>query len=426
MRQLSFVLSALLLFGLSACGSKRNPTGGEADLEKPTILASLPSEMGDLSGKVIEIDFSKPLDRTSITNAVYIYPPVAEKRVSLSRATLRIEIQDDLLPDTIYYVTLSTRLKDLRDNNLDRAHTLVFRNGDPQNAGLSGLINYEDDTDFGMPISVSVLSADSLLVMMDQARGSSFEIPNLNPATYQVRAYIDKNLNGRYDETLEPFFEDAIELRVRGSMDLQMSYVDTTLAQIRRVTQISPNELEIELSKAIESYSHLEIFADTEESRAEVLHQYLAQDKLYVLSMKLDSLAYRVRLRNMADAKGNLSIESSLRFFAHQQQDEDPPRLLSSTPRTGATVDNLRPTIELGFSEIMTRDNLRLSLIASDTKLPADFRIKQIQGRRVSLEPTQDLTNYRSYSLIVHKESTDFSGNTMTEDQELIFLPIKR
>lgn len=426
MKLIKGIIWTLLLLCLFSCGSKRGPTGGEADTQKPTVLSSSPLEMGDISGKIIEIDFSKPMDKASITNSIYIYPPVSGRRISLSRATLRIEIEDDLLIDTNYFVTLSTRLKDLRGNNLDRAHTLIFRSGEAQTGQLSGLIKYEDPQDIGTAINLSLFSADSLLVMMHEARGDSYELPNLNPASYTLRAYIDKNLNGRYDQVYEPFFEDIVSVSGRSNLDMTMAYVDTTLAQIRSVKQISPHELEITLSKRISKYSTLEIFTEGSEDRAEILHQYLDQDKLFVLSSKLDSTRVTIKMRNLEDSKGNLSAESSFAFQVQSLSDIVPPRLLSTTPRNGASINDLKPKIELVFSEIMTGKNLKISLVASDTKKEIPFDILNIHGRKVILQPSQELTNYRSYSLTVHKESTDYSGNEMQEDRDLIFLPIKR
>ncbi|MCB5272402.1 MAG: Ig-like domain-containing protein [Candidatus Cloacimonetes bacterium] len=416
----------LLIIGLSACGSKRGPTGGEADLDKPTVVSSSPLEMGDISGKIIEIDFSKPMDKASITNSIYIYPPVSQRRISLTRATLKIEIEDDLLPDTNYFVTLSTRLKDFRGNILDKAHTLAFRSGKAQNALLSGLIEYEDPLDKGTAISLSLFSADSLLVMMDEVTGDSFELPNLNPASYTLRAYIDKNLNGRYDLVQEPFFEESVSVSGRSNLNIAMTYVDTTLAQIRSVRQVSPHELEITLNKAIAKFSTLEILSENSTERTEILHQYLDKDKLYVLTSKLDSTRVTIKMRNLEDFKGNFSVESSVQFLAQSSSDTTPPQLLSTIPRSGATVNDLRPKLELTFSEIMTGKNLKISLVASDTKKEVPVEILNIQGRKVIVQPSQELTNYRSYSLTILKESTDYSGNELQEDRELIFLPIKR
>lgn len=119
----------LLMVLTTACGSKRNPTGGSVDTEKPALISSYPAELETLSQGILEIDFSKAMDKGSITNAVYIYPPVLDRKITLSKATLRIEINENLKPDTFYYVTLTTRLKDLRGNALDKPYTLTFKSG---------------------------------------------------------------------------------------------------------------------------------------------------------------------------------------------------------------------------------------------------------------------------------------------------------
>lgn len=425
MKLSKLVIWMFILFTLCACGSKRGPTGGEADTERPTLLSSAPAEMGDISSGIIELDFSKPLDKSSITNAVYIYPPVLSRRISLSKATLRVEIKDELQADTNYFITLSTRIKDLRGNILDKPYSLVFRNGDAPAAKVSGLINYELPEDKNAPVSMSLFSADSLLVLMRELSGYSYEISALNPAHYFLRAYIDKNFNGRYDETIEPVFQDSVKAFGLSNLDLALTYIDTTLAQIKQIEQKSAYELEIMLSEAISNYNTLEIFSEDNSHRLKILHEHLERDKIYLLCEKPDSLKYTIRMRNLWDLKGNLSPESSRSFSPAIFQDDTPPRLLGSNPRNGSTVNDLRPHIELYFSEIMTKRNLQLKLFATDTGIETDFEILSIQGPKVILRPTEDLTNYRSYSLRLLKESTDYSGNSMAEDSDLIFLPIK-
>ena len=113
--KLTFLLTIPLL--LLSCGSKKAPTGGPEDVDRPSILSSLPSEFGQIADGRIEINFSKPLDKSSVTQAVYIYPPVQNKKISVDKSTLLIRFNEDLLPDTNYYVTVSTRLKDIRGNS---------------------------------------------------------------------------------------------------------------------------------------------------------------------------------------------------------------------------------------------------------------------------------------------------------------------
>lgn len=426
MRYIQIGLILMISLVLVACGSKRGPTGGEQDLDKPSVLTTAPAELGDISSGIIEIDFSKPMDRASLPNAIYFYPPITERMITLTRQTLRIEIGEALLPDTFYYVTLSTRLKDTRGNALDKAQTLVFSSGEPRRAQLSGIISYELNEDMGKPINLSLFSADSVLVMMKEISGSSFELANLNPAAYQLRAYIDKNLNGRYDQTAEPFFESGFTAQERTTLDLAMAYSDTTWAQLRQIRQHSKHELEVTLSEPIRSYTHLSIRTVDGDKPLEILHQHLTGDKLLLLTAAPDSARYIMQMNNLEDLKGNISPGTSLQFDAQTGADETAPRLVASNPRNGATVNSLRPELELQFSEIITTPNLSLKLIETDSKREVQFIVREVQGRTARLLPTQDLANYRSHTLIIQKATRDYSGNTLDTDIEILFLPISR
>lgn len=426
MKRYSWFIILICLALLTGCGSKRKPTGGEQDLLKPSILSTSPAELGDISGKIIEIDFSKAMDKASLPNAIYFYPPIKNKQISISRQTLKIEIKEDLQPDTIYFITLSTRLKDLRGNALDKAETLLFKNGNPKTAKLSGLIDYEQKEDIGQPVRFTLYSADSLLVMMRELSGTAYEIPALAPGTFRARAYIDKNQNGRHDENLEAFFEDTFELKQLGTLDLKLAYQDTTTAQIRQVKQHSPHELEIVLSKKIENYEGLVIQSKEQAEPLAIWHEALIGDRLQVLTAAMDSTNYRIRINKLQDAKGGISPQTSLNFKPGIFEDKEAPRLMSSYPRNGGTVNSLKPELQLVFSEIISAQNLKVTLIESDSKKEIPIKIEAIKGRSITLIPQKEMANHRSHTLIVSDKTVDSSGNRLGAESRILFLPIFR
>lgn len=425
-KNLRVVFIGIVLIFLAACGSKKSPTGGEIDTEKPKVLSSFPLEMGDVSQGKIEIDFSKQMDRNTIQNSVYIYPPIERKKVTLNKSTLSIQIFDDLLNDSFYYVTLTTRLKDLRGNPLAKAQTLVFRNGNPDSAMLSGLLKYEESSDSGLPIQLSLFSSDSLLVRVCEISGSSFQIEHLKPSTNLLRAFIDKNQNGRYDDTVEPFFEKSIEVKTKTNLDLELCYNDTTWAQIKSVKVSSPHELDITLSKPIQTYTNISIVSSNGKHAPDILYKTLDMDKLTILTTALDSLRYTITMSNLGDYKGNTSPQSSYQFTYMGTPDKTSPKIMSSLPRNGATVNSLKPVLEIQFSEIITKERFKAKLIESDNKLDVPYEVIEIIGRTVRIRPLKDLSNYRSHTIRVLKDTSDYSGNLLGADSEIVFLPIKR
>lgn len=416
----------LLILIMQGCGSKKSPTGGEIDAIKPEVVSSQPAIMGQIEGGIIEIDFSKPMDKSSVSNSVFIYPPVANKRISLSRSTLKIEFKEALKDDTIYHVSLSSALKDLRGNGLAHAQSFAFKNGNPATTSLSGLIKYELSEDAELPVNLTVFTEDSLMVSLGKIEGQSYSLSNLMPANYLLRAYIDKNHNGRYDETREPFFQQVATLSGKTNLDIELAYTDTTFAQIKSIKQVSPYELFVQLSKEVTDIRYLEIESEEGDKSVNILRKHIDKDKLYLLTAKQDSLAYTLRAHGLMDAKGNLSPMSSLGFQVSSTVDNTPPRIVSHSPRNGATVHSLQPQIKLSFSEIITEANLHAKIVVTETNREIKLKVLSIKGREITLIPESDLDNYRSHKLIVSKETKDYAQNTMEQDFESIFLPIKR
>jgi len=414
------VLSTLLLFALG-CGNKRNPTGGATDTEKPVVLATFPAELEEIVDGQIEISFSKPMDRNSLANSIYIYPPVQNKKFSLERSTLKIKLHETLKPDCNYYVTLSTRLKDLRGNPLDANQTLIYRNGKLSTARISGLLSYEIPTDEGNPITTSLFSEDSLLVFTTNLSGKSFALENLNQMPYQLRSYIDKNQNGRYDPVVEPFFEAKTEGREKEVLDQYLAYVDTSFVRISNVTAVSNREIRIEFSEPVASYQQVLVASD---NILEIKHKILENNILTLLTEVQDSLRYTVSILGATDLKGNRSEPLKKQFSGSLKKDTDPPAITYANPRNGASVNSLSPVIELHFNKIIPSGSLKLKLVSGKEEIP--LKVISETGRIHRLLPQKELPNYSSCLLTVLSTTSDFSGNTLEKDYQLQFLPLKR
>ncbi|PKN72223.1 MAG: hypothetical protein CVU50_08020 [Candidatus Cloacimonetes bacterium HGW-Cloacimonetes-3] len=416
------LLAALtLLCMLPACGSKRNPTGGPQDTVKPKVLGSSPAEFGAITNGVIEISFSKEMDKSTLANSIYIYPPVLNKKVSMDKATLRIKLGETLKPNTNYFVTLSTRLKDSRGNPLENNQTLVFRNGDLNNYRISGTISYEQPSDVGLPIELSLVSADSLLVLSNRISGEAYTIESLNPQAHLLRAYIDKNLNGRYDFGLDPFFEGLADGKSLSTLNMSIAYADSSKPRIRRVLPVSNREIHISLSEQVKSYHSVKVLGV---NPVTIKHQILEQDKISIICTAMDSTEYTLQLNGVEDFKGNQSEVLEAKFHNYAAPDTIAPTIVNTNPRNGASVNNLLPVLELHFSELIPAANVHAKLFSGNELIP----LKQLTefGRVHRFQPTKELVNYRSCILKVLNTTSDFSGNKMKQEYELQFLPLMR
>jgi len=149
-----FLIIVAVSIVLSSCGSKQSPTGGKEDIDKLKLLAVFPEEFAEISEQKVELSFSKAIDRAAFVKGLYIYPAIVNKKIYYEANIITIKFLESLEPDTNYYMTLTTRIKDVRGNTLDKNQTIVFKHGKLQSNRISGIINYEKPADNGLPIMV--------------------------------------------------------------------------------------------------------------------------------------------------------------------------------------------------------------------------------------------------------------------------------
>jgi len=421
-RYLSIILSLTLLLFLAACGSKKSPTGGPEDLEKPVILSSVPAQFGQIDQNRIEINFSKPLDKNSVVQAVYIYPPVKNKKVTVDKNSIFIRFNENLLPNTNYFVTVTTLLKDIRGNSLEENQTLIFAHGELQNLRLSGKVSFEEEADQALPLQLRLLSADSLNVLSSVSQGGSYKLESLNPASYLLRAFIDKNRNNRFDPDSEPFHETRLQLDRSQNLDIHLAYSDTTKATIKQVQAVNSREILVHFSKTVTQYNSIKVQRLDTGGELPILISSLEENKLTLLTEEQEPANYRVEIRGIRDRKGNLNAMYKMDFRGSEQKDQQAPKLLSSTPRDGSSVNSLQPELKLQFSEIIPASALSASLRAAETKIEIDYSIEGANSSTYIFKPKQPLQNYRSYILTVF--AADVSGNK--DEFKLSFMPLLR
>ena len=420
--KLTLLLAITLL--LLSCGSKKAPTGGPEDVDRPTILSSLPAEFGQIANGRVEINFSTPLDKSSVPQAVYIYPPVRDKKVSVDKSTLLIRFNEDLLPNTNYYVTVSTRLKDIRGNSPLENQTLVFAHGNLNQLRLSGAVTIEDEADAAFSVQFRLLSADSLNVLSAVSRGSTYALETLNPAVYLLRAYIDKDRNNRHDPGTEPIFESRVNLQRSQSLEVHLASADSTRPVIRQVQARHQREVELLFSEPVAGYASVKLLDPATQTELPILISSLAGGRLTLLTAAQEAKTYKVELRGARDARGNTKAFDQAEFTSSPVADTTPPLVLSSSPRNGTSVNTLEPVLQINFSEIIPASAFQATLKAAESNKDIPFTLSGENTSTYTVKPNQALQNSRSYLLTV--SAADISGNQLSGDFKLNFLPLLR
>ena len=414
----------LLLLFLLSCGHRKSPTGGKKDTENPTIVSILPDEFCDINNQDIEVVFSKPIDRTSILSGIYIYPPILNKKFKWDKNTLIIKILQDLEQNTNYFFTFFQRIKGEHNNKLDQNYVFYFRSGKLNENRISGEIIYEDKSDEGQPVKFNLMTADSTLIYSTELEGHIYEIDNLNNIEHQIESFIDKNENGKYDYEKEPYFQFITSKKEISSVNIELAYADTIKPEIKSVKALWNNQLELNFSESIKSVSKIKITtADSLEIPLSILAQALNDDKISIVTSKMDTIQYKIWLTELEDLKENILIESSILFDGISIQDTIPPNVISSFPRNGATIKTLLPEIVIEFSEIILTEKLSAKLISVESQLIAEMKIDKGNSNIFIFKPAKELTNYSSYNFII--SAFDMTNNESGEFSTY-FIPIVR
>jgi len=423
-----FKTSVLVItcIALWSCGSKKSPTGGPVDNERPKIVASLPEEFGDITQGSVELTFSKPIDKSSIASGIYIYPPVSRKKVSYDANTITIRIQEELKQDTNYFVTITTRLKDIRGNAFEQNQTIIYRSGRLNDHSISGSISYEDQKDIGLPVTLNVHAIDSLWVASKVLTGNQYRFGNLNESPHLIRAYIDKDNNGRYDFSKEPYFEAVTEMSKLQLIDINLAYADTTKPTLKAARATNHKEVEILFSESLSAIKNIGIVRLRDNSVLNVIQRKIIGSRLVLATAEQDTSRYQIIVEGLTDQKGNSTRSAGIQFNGSSKIDDQVPIVTSTLPRNGTSVPELRPQLMIYFSKFILKQHLKIQLVTADTKESIPVLIDAIEADNFAITPKNDLQNYRSYKLIVTKETLDVSGIGLEKDFELNFIPLFR
>jgi PBP1b-binding outer membrane lipoprotein LpoB len=416
----------IVFLSIPGCGSKQSPTGGKEDTDKLTVLASLPVEFEEISEQKIDVTFSKIVDKSAFMKGYYIYPPIINKKILYDGNIVTLKFLDALNNDTNYYLTLTTRIKDIRGNALDKNQTLVFKHGKLQSNRISGKIIYENPNDTDLSVQVNLLTADSLWVLAKSFTGKSFALEAMNPVDYILRAYIDKNQNGRYDSGTEPYTESSLNNKPVISFDLNMAYADTVKPAIRSVKSVSNREYEIVFNKGLKSYQNIKIEDLKQNDKLRIFTINHNLDRITILTAETDTSSYRFTVTGITDNKGNINGTSSMTISGSNKQDKTAPVVFSTNPRNGASVNNLQPVIEINFSEIIPSSLFIANLKETESNTNIPFSVIKSSNKTYQLQPEKPLGNYKSCILTIAESTSDLSGNKLAAPYILTFLPIIR
>jgi len=240
--KISVAITGLLVLLSHGCAKVGNPTGGPMDVTPPQYVGGLPENRStNFTGNRIDIAFDEYIQLKDQNREVLISPPSKEKPlIRVREKSLRVTLNNELLPRTTYTVNFGNALSDLNESNTLPDFDFVFSTGGTiDSLSVTGKVlnafNHKPEKEGGMLIMLYENLSDSIpLLDMPKYYGRAnknglFAVNNIHPDTFNIIAVKDANNNMLYDPTIEEIaFLDSL-LIINAENVISQTYIKDTV-----------------------------------------------------------------------------------------------------------------------------------------------------------------------------------------------------
>ncbi len=424
---LAISLAIVIIF---SCGKDKPPTGGPRDTTPPKIIDIEPENLTkNFLDDEIMFTFTEIIDERSFEDALHFYPPIMKKKITSGKQSVTIKFREQLKPDQTYLLTLDTRCKDLRDNALEKTHSLIFSTSDNISART---LDVDLKLDERAPIRqgmyfVQLYNAqDTIFITSQNAEVlQKFTFENLPSDEVSVLAFLDENRNSEADKKRELFAEKIVKLLdPENEITLTLSLQDTTKPVLKNIVTESAQRLLIRFTEDIKSIRSIKIVDQVTESRLPIYEYIISGSDIECITDVCDTNAYVLELKDIIDFKNNITERDTLSFINRQLPDTTFLELDSLSHEDGQTVTTLTPEFRIKFNKIIPLENISILLVNSENGKPVELSLQKEHGYTFIVKPKALLKNYVPYSLIVNEETQDYEGNSLNEEVNISILPL--
>ena len=247
MKPLFAFICPLLVF--SSCANIGSPDGGRYDEEPPQVVYSLPANKAvGSTRKKIDIRFNEYIKLENANEKVVISPPQVEMpNVRAVGKSVKIDLYDDLHPNTTYTIDFSDAIVDNNEGNPMGKYTFSFSTGEEiDTMEVAGTVLNAQDLEPVKGILVGLYPLDSLwsdtlftsrpLPRVGRTNGSGqFTVKGVRDGRY--RAFALQDMDGNY------FFSQKSEVIAWDTLTITTSQhpamrPDTVWADTSRIEKI--------------------------------------------------------------------------------------------------------------------------------------------------------------------------------------------
>lgn len=248
----TFLVSAFSLFAFVSCANIGSPDGGRYDEEPPLVVHSLPANKAVGSKhKKIDIRFNEYIKLENASEKVVISPPQVEMpNVRAVGKSVKIDLYDNLRPNTTYTIDFSDAIVDNNEGNPMGKYTFSFSTGaEIDTMEVSGTVLNAQDLEPVKGILVGLYSLDSLwsdtlftsqpLLRVGRTNGSGqFTIKGVRDGRYRAFALQDMDGNYFFSQKSEAIAWDTLTILTRQHPAIRPDTVWADTVHIEKIRMV--------------------------------------------------------------------------------------------------------------------------------------------------------------------------------------------
>jgi hypothetical protein len=364
-------LIIIVLVQQQGCASRGRPGGGPIDKIPPEIVYTFPQpdSLNVSQLDKIEIYFSERMDEASVTNSIFISPPIEYEIEWSGGEELSLDITSDLQEKRTYLITIGTGAMDARKNKMKESFQLAFSTGAYLDQGqLSGQIYGISAKDNFYIYAYQMDHPDSLNPTINRAdflsqpsEDGQFNMQYLPLAEYRVFVVEDQNknllLDANYERVGIPFRDLSLDsLKMQESdLNFRVTQIDTVEPMLTGARAIYNDKVLLRFSEPIQSPANIQIM-DTLNFQILDIKSLVSNSEnlsqLYAFTEQLrPDRGYRVQASGLKDLKGNQSTLVQIAdFVGSDKADTTHFELLSVIPTDSSKNVKYPANIEIKFS----------------------------------------------------------------------------
>ena len=435
------VLAGLLPLLAVACANPRPPPGGPPDATPPRVVHTTPAadSVGVGTDTRIRIGFSEPMNRQSVTRAIFISPRFSTDPDFRWRGReLEIRPREGLREDRTYVVSVGAGSSDESFNRMVASYSFAFSTGDRLSGGeIYGSVHLGtgkrgqvyvwayDLTVAGDPDP----AADAPAYVTQPGADGTYRFVRLGAGRYRLFAFQDGDRNQAYNAG-EPLAVPPGDVplgsgdgRVQLSL-LKMAVRDSVPPRFISARTPDRRRLSLRFDEPVSLFSPPRITGDDGLLEVQAIYPD-AKDSSRVWLVTGPQTAgteYRVDLGGIEDRFGNpIALGEAAAVRGEGRPDRRAPVAVRVDPEIEARQVSQNAALRIDFSEAMSAVTIPEFWVVSDSTDAPEGRFSWPFPNRLAFRPLEAWVSGKTYSLRVRSDLvTDVSGNPA--EGEIVFL----